>query len=166
MYCLSQDRKIVHLQDTACIGCTFYWILKTLLCPSDWIQEVELQHFKGLSFETISSVGANAAIIHYAAKEDSCAELQPDSMYLCDSGGQVSTWMFLSSNNSCHTFESPVVPVPCGIIIRYIWSWFFLLDLTLSPILVGWSIWMEPQMSPGLCILESQRHMKSLVLHW
>ena len=48
-----------------------------------------LQHFKGLSFETISSVGGNAAIIHYAAKEETCAEMQPDSMYLCDSGGQV-----------------------------------------------------------------------------
>jgi len=46
------------------------------------------EHFKGLSFETISSVGGNAAIIHYAAKEETCAEMQPDSMYLCDSGGQ------------------------------------------------------------------------------
>lgn len=127
----------MHLQHAACVGCTFCWILITSLCPNDWIQEVELQHFKGLSFETISSVGANAAIIHYAAKEDSCAELQPDSMYLCDSGGQVSTWISVSSNNSCHTFESPVVPVPCGSIIICIWSRFFHLDLTLSPILVG-----------------------------
>jgi Xaa-Pro aminopeptidase len=42
-----------------------------------------------LSFETISSVGANGAIIHYSPKSDTCAEMQPDGMYLCDSGGQV-----------------------------------------------------------------------------
>jgi Xaa-Pro aminopeptidase len=45
-----------------------------------------LNGLKGLSFQTINSVGANVGITHYAAKEDSCAELQPDSMYLSDSG--------------------------------------------------------------------------------
>ncbi|KAH8975591.1 hypothetical protein BDL97_01G166700 [Sphagnum fallax] len=46
------------------------------------------EHFRGLSFETISSVGANGAIIHYSPKSDTCAEMQPDAMYLCDSGAQ------------------------------------------------------------------------------
>eukprot|EP00249_Psilotum_nudum_P015510 c25365_g1_i1 orf=143-2239(+) len=46
------------------------------------------EHFVGLSFQTISSVGPNAAIIHYAPVADSCAEMQGDSIYLCDSGGQ------------------------------------------------------------------------------
>ncbi|KAL2631472.1 hypothetical protein R1flu_016158 [Riccia fluitans] len=44
--------------------------------------------FRGLSFSTISGVGSNGAVIHYSAKSESCAEMQPDSMYLCDSGGQ------------------------------------------------------------------------------
>eukprot|EP00252_Welwitschia_mirabilis_P017029 TRINITY_DN3786_c0_g1_i1.p1 TRINITY_DN3786_c0_g1~~TRINITY_DN3786_c0_g1_i1.p1 ORF type:complete len:663 (-),score=143.58 TRINITY_DN3786_c0_g1_i1:272-2260(-) len=48
----------------------------------------EQEHFKGLSFPTISSVGPNAAIIHYAPNQNTCAELQPDSIYLCDSGAQ------------------------------------------------------------------------------
>ncbi|KAH9314181.1 hypothetical protein KI387_022808, partial [Taxus chinensis] len=46
------------------------------------------EYFKGLSFPTISSVGANAAIIHYEPKPGKCAELQPESIYLCDSGAQ------------------------------------------------------------------------------
>lgn len=46
------------------------------------------EHFKGLSFPTISSVGPNAAIIHYSPDAKTCAELDPDSIYLFDSGGQ------------------------------------------------------------------------------
>lgn len=48
-----------------------------------------LQHFKGLSFPTISSVGSNAAIIHYGPEPNTCAELDPDKIYLFDSGAQV-----------------------------------------------------------------------------
>ncbi|KAK7252894.1 hypothetical protein RIF29_37154 [Crotalaria pallida] len=46
------------------------------------------EHFRGLSFPTISSVGANAAIIHYKPQEETCAELDPDKIYLFDSGAQ------------------------------------------------------------------------------
>eukprot|EP00250_Pteridium_aquilinum_P005032 c15192_g1_i1 orf=59-2065(+) len=46
------------------------------------------EFFMGPSFGTISSVGANAAIIHYEPDADTCAEMHPDSIYLCDSGGQ------------------------------------------------------------------------------
>ncbi|KAJ7535908.1 hypothetical protein O6H91_12G050400 [Diphasiastrum complanatum] len=62
----------------------------TEVSVSDKLEEFrsKQQHFMGLSFETISSVGSNAAIIHYAPKPESCAELHADSMYLCDSGGQ------------------------------------------------------------------------------
>ncbi|ORX69797.1 Creatinase/aminopeptidase [Linderina pennispora] len=42
----------------------------------------------GLSFDTISSVGANGAIIHYSPKRGSEALLDINKMYLCDSGGQ------------------------------------------------------------------------------
>ena len=48
-----------------------------------------LQHFRGLSFPTISSVGSNAAIIHYSPEPEACAEMDPDKIYLCDSGAQV-----------------------------------------------------------------------------
>ncbi|XP_024023589.1 probable Xaa-Pro aminopeptidase P isoform X4 [Morus notabilis] len=46
------------------------------------------EHFRGLSFPTISSVGPNAAIIHYGPRAETCAELDPDSIYLFDSGAQ------------------------------------------------------------------------------
>ncbi|PKA59917.1 Xaa-Pro aminopeptidase [Apostasia shenzhenica] len=46
------------------------------------------ENFKGLSFPTISSVGPNAAIIHYSPEAGTCAELDVDSLYLFDSGAQ------------------------------------------------------------------------------
>ncbi|GER42592.1 Xaa-pro aminopeptidase [Striga asiatica] len=46
------------------------------------------EHFRGLSFPTISSVGPNGAIIHYGPEAETCAELDPNSIYLFDSGAQ------------------------------------------------------------------------------
>ncbi|XVE82668.1 hypothetical protein DITRI_Ditri16bG0024400 [Diplodiscus trichospermus] len=46
------------------------------------------ENFRGLSFPTISSAGPNAAIIHYSPQAKTCAELDPDSIYLFDSGAQ------------------------------------------------------------------------------
>lgn len=43
---------------------------------------------QGPSFETISSIGANGAIIHYAPKVDKAAKLNNNEIYLLDSGGQ------------------------------------------------------------------------------
>lgn len=48
------------------------------------------EHFRGLSFPTISSVGPNAAIIHYSPDPKTCAEFDADRIYLCDSGAQYS----------------------------------------------------------------------------
>ena len=44
--------------------------------------------FKGLSFETISAYGANAAIVHYAPDPESSATLARKGLLLVDSGGQ------------------------------------------------------------------------------
>ncbi|XP_057498646.1 aminopeptidase P1 [Actinidia eriantha] len=46
------------------------------------------EHFRGLSFPTISSVGRNAAVIHYVPDVKTCSELDADSIYLFDSGAQ------------------------------------------------------------------------------
>lgn len=46
------------------------------------------ENFKGLSFPTISSVGPNAAVIHYSPDSKTCSELDTDSIYLFDSGAQ------------------------------------------------------------------------------
>jgi Xaa-Pro aminopeptidase len=44
--------------------------------------------FKGASFETISSMGPNGAVIHYKPEENDNAKLNTDEIYLLDSGGQ------------------------------------------------------------------------------
>jgi Xaa-Pro aminopeptidase len=60
----------------------------------------EMLGFKGLSFDTISSTGANAgeseflvgfdvlAVIHYKAPSEGSAMIDIDQVYLCDSGAQ------------------------------------------------------------------------------
>ena len=46
------------------------------------------EKFVGLSFDTISSTGANAAVIHYKPERGNCPNIDPNAIYLCDSGGQ------------------------------------------------------------------------------
>merc|ERR1712241_1041883 len=47
-----------------------------------------MENFVGLSFDTISSVGPNAAIIHYKATPETSRALTTEEIYLVDSGGQ------------------------------------------------------------------------------
>jgi Xaa-Pro aminopeptidase len=47
----------------------------------------KLKWAKGLSFETISSVGENAAIIHYSPTKEKNSPMDKDKIYLLDSGG-------------------------------------------------------------------------------
>lgn len=51
----------------------------------------EGQHFKDLSFETISGFGSHGAIIHYRVTPESDRPLTRDGLYLLDSGGQYLT---------------------------------------------------------------------------
>ncbi|XP_059293249.1 aminopeptidase P1-like isoform X2 [Lycium ferocissimum] len=62
----------------------------TEVSVSDKLEEfrASMEHFRGLSFPTTSSVGSNAAIIHYKPEAETCAELNPDCIYLFDSGAQ------------------------------------------------------------------------------
>ena len=48
----------------------------------------ENQHFRGLSFPTISGSGPNGAIVHYRVNEQSNRALRPGELYLVDSGAQ------------------------------------------------------------------------------
>lgn len=45
------------------------------------------ESFIGPSFNTISSSGANSAIVHYSASKEDSAIINIDSIYLLDSGG-------------------------------------------------------------------------------
>lgn len=77
----------------------FAWLERHLTEKHDFITEYEaglklldlrseLDSFKGLSFETISSTGANGAIIHYAPRAEGSAVINPNKLYVCDSGAQ------------------------------------------------------------------------------
>ncbi len=48
----------------------------------------EGEHFRFESFEPISGYAANGAIVHYSAERETAATLQPEGIYLIDSGGQ------------------------------------------------------------------------------
>jgi Xaa-Pro aminopeptidase len=43
---------------------------------------------KDLSFDTISGAGPNGAVVHYRVSEETSRTLEPNSVYLVDSGGQ------------------------------------------------------------------------------
>ncbi|KZP17479.1 putative Xaa-Pro aminopeptidase P [Athelia psychrophila] len=87
-----------HIRDGAALARYFAWLEEQLETDvevteyqgAEKLKEFrsELWFFKGLSFETISSTGPNAAIIHYAPDAVGSAIIKKDQIYLCDSGGQ------------------------------------------------------------------------------
>ncbi|KAG2174136.1 hypothetical protein INT43_004156 [Umbelopsis isabellina] len=87
-----------HLRDAAALCHYFAW-LEDQLGQGKQLSEVqaadkletlrrEQKDFVGLSFDTISSTGANGAIIHYKPEAETCKIIDPKLIYLCDSGGQ------------------------------------------------------------------------------
>lgn len=46
------------------------------------------EHFRGLSFQTVSAVGAHAAIVHYSPTLETDKRITRDEIYLVDSGAQ------------------------------------------------------------------------------
>ena len=48
----------------------------------------EGEHFRDLSFPTISGAGSNGAIVHYRATPETEKRLEPGTLYLLDSGAQ------------------------------------------------------------------------------
>ena len=86
------------LRDAVAIVEYFNWLATTLRQgePVTELQGAEqLAKFReqcdlyvGPSFETITSTGPNAALCHYRAEEGTQATVEPDGLYLCDSGGQ------------------------------------------------------------------------------
>ena len=91
--------RACHIRDGAALTAYFAWLEEFVLSDAGSINEVQaadrLEHlrsrgeyFKSLSFDTISSVGPNAAIIHYKPEPISCSALDVNQVYLCDSGAQ------------------------------------------------------------------------------
>jgi Xaa-Pro aminopeptidase len=103
-----------HIRDGAALSEYFAWLEDQLIAKGAKLDEVEAatkleqirsyvlnslhvselivcrkhKNFVGLSFDTISSTGPNAAIIHYSPKPGSCSVIDPNAIYLCDSGAQ------------------------------------------------------------------------------
>lgn len=59
----------------------------------------------GLSFETISSVGPNAAVVHYKPEPETALKLEVSKIYLLDSGGQY--WDGTTDITRTHHFGEP-----------------------------------------------------------
>ncbi|KAH6849711.1 putative Xaa-Pro aminopeptidase P [Chaetomium sp. MPI-CAGE-AT-0009] len=88
-----------HIRDGAALIQFFAWLEDQLINKKAVLDEVaaadkleafrsKQKDFVGLSFDTISSTGPNAAVIHYKPEPGSCATIDPAAIYLCDSGAQ------------------------------------------------------------------------------
>ncbi|KAF2404139.1 putative Xaa-pro aminopeptidase P [Trichodelitschia bisporula] len=90
--------KACHIRDGAALIEYFAWLEDQLakgveldeVDAADKLEAIRSKHdlFVGLSFDTISSTGANAAVIHYKPEKGACAIIDPSKIYLCDSGAQ------------------------------------------------------------------------------
>lgn len=89
--------KRAHKRDGAALVRFLAWLEKT--APNGRVSELsaaakldglraENEHFRGLSFPTISGSGPNGAIVHYRVSEKSDRVLKSGELYLVDSGAQ------------------------------------------------------------------------------
>ncbi|KAI1431616.1 aminopeptidase-like protein [Xylaria sp. CBS 124048] len=94
-----EGMRACHIRDGAALIEYFAWLEDQLVVKKATIDEVEgadkleacrAKHkdFVGLSFDTISSTGPNAAVIHYKPERGNCSTIDPAAIYLCDSGAQ------------------------------------------------------------------------------
>ncbi|KAK5133152.1 hypothetical protein LTR08_008087 [Meristemomyces frigidus] len=88
-----------HIRDGAALIEYFAWLEDELVNKETKLDEVQAadkleairskhDKFVGLSFDTISSTGPNAAVIHYKPEPGNCSTIDPSKVYLCDSGAQ------------------------------------------------------------------------------
>ena len=87
----------VHIDDGAALTEFIYWVKKNVAAGETITEAGAAEYLDGLraripdflepSFDTISAYGANAAMMHYHAGDDS-AVLMKEGMLLVDSGGQ------------------------------------------------------------------------------
>ncbi|MEE8351988.1 MAG: aminopeptidase family protein P, partial [Rhodospirillales bacterium] len=86
--------RAAHLRDGAALSNFLAWLSLenqiSEMAASDKLEEFRIggEHFRGLSFPTISGSGANGAIVHYRVTAETDKTLEADSLYLVDSGAQ------------------------------------------------------------------------------
>ncbi|NLY47231.1 MAG: aminopeptidase P family protein [Tissierella sp.] len=91
------NQRNAYIKDGVALTKFLYWLDQNIgkteiteLSAADRLLEFRKEQdlFIEPSFSTISAYGANAAMAHYSASEDSFAVLEPKGFYLVDSGGQ------------------------------------------------------------------------------
>lgn len=91
--------KIAHLKDGRALIRFFAWLENELINNNEMIDEItaddkltafrqEEENFVGLSFATISATAANGAVIHYKPTKAQQSVINPNKIYLNDSGSQ------------------------------------------------------------------------------
>ncbi len=89
--------RAAHRRDGAALTRFLAWLARetpkgglTEIAASDRLEAFrrEGDHFRDLSFPTISGAGSNGAIVHYRAMPESEKRLEPGNLYLLDSGAQ------------------------------------------------------------------------------
>jgi Xaa-Pro aminopeptidase len=94
-----EGTRQAHIRDGVAITRFLCWLDERI--PEGNLTEIEAsdalenfraqgEHFRGLSFPSISGFGPNGAIIHYRATPASNRTFTSDTLYLIDSGGQYS----------------------------------------------------------------------------
>lgn len=85
-----------HIKDGVAFTKFMFWLKNSIgkeeiteISASDVLEDFRRQqeNFLDLSFDTISAYGANAAMMHYSATEETNALLKPEGFLLVDSGG-------------------------------------------------------------------------------
>jgi Xaa-Pro aminopeptidase len=89
--------RAAHRRDGAALTRFLAWLAQEAprgglaeIAASDRLETIrrEGEHFRDLSFPTISGAGSNGAIVHYRAMPETEKPLEPGSLYLLDSGAQ------------------------------------------------------------------------------
>lgn len=90
------NTRAAHVKDGVAVTKFMYWLKNNIgktkiteISASDYLENLrkEQENFLGISFNTISAYGANAAMMHYSATPESDTELKPEGFLLVDSGG-------------------------------------------------------------------------------
>jgi Xaa-Pro aminopeptidase len=92
-----QGVREAHIRDGAALVRFLAWLSRE--APKGVLTEItaaekleafraESNTFRGPSFATIAGAGGNGAIVHYRAQPETAARIQPDMVFLLDSGGQ------------------------------------------------------------------------------
>ena len=103
--------RAAHVRDGAALASYFAWLEEALARGADELEACrrKLEHFRGLSFTTISSTGPNGAIIHYSPDPQSCPDIDPKQMYLwCVCCGSVSYLLLTRPDAATRAASSPM----------------------------------------------------------